>query len=335
MNTTLAAMLISGILLGGCATPVAGPEATPTGGAVVPTATAAPPTPVPTYTVSGTVFFDYNGDGLRDEGEPPIEGVPIRVAGLSTTSGPDGRYSLAGVPAGRQRVQVESPTQETATAFRYMSSSVKAFQSIDEPIIVQVADDAELDVALMQGFLTLPLTCEAPLSEPPCWVDLDFGPGVTDWQGGSRTCRDNHYGIDYVTPAGQAVVAAAPGFIVEAEVGWPNVPRDPDLGLWDDGNRITIYHGYGVYSIYAHLGDRFFVQARPLTRCCMEFEQVSRGQILALSGNTGALTEGPHLHFQIDEGGIGWDRRVDPYRDLQDPRSGSLWTKDNDPQCLP
>ena len=153
MNTTLAAMLISGILLGGCATPVAGPEATPTGGAVVPTATAAPPTPVPTYTVSGTVFFDYNGDGLRDEGEPPIEGVPIRVAGLSTTSGPDGRYSLAGVPAGRQRVQVESPTQETATAFRYMSSSVKAFQSIDEPIIVQVADDAE---PVSYTHLTLP-----------------------------------------------------------------------------------------------------------------------------------------------------------------------------------
>jgi hypothetical protein len=48
------------------------------------------------------VVFDYTGNAWRDEGEPPIEGVPIRVAGLSTTSGPDGCQSLAGVPAGGQ-----------------------------------------------------------------------------------------------------------------------------------------------------------------------------------------------------------------------------------------
>lgn len=118
MKKTIAAIIIAGALLAGCAAPAPGPTGTPTQEMVVPTATAvAPtevptatptdtptstptatptpeptntPTPIPTYALSGTVFFDYNGNGLRDEGEPPIEGAPIRVAGLSTTSGPDG-----------------------------------------------------------------------------------------------------------------------------------------------------------------------------------------------------------------------------------------------------
>lgn len=337
VTRTVAAIVMSGLLLAGCAAPSADPEAVLTQGTPVPTATTASATPLCTYALSGTVFFDYNGNGAWDDGEPPIEGVAIGVAGLSTTSALDGSYSMGGVPAGRQRVQVESPTQATATAFRYISLSVEAFQPIDEPIIVTLRGNTELNVPLMQGFLTLPLTCETPLSEPLCWIDLDFGGGVRDWQGDSHTCGENHDGINYVTPEGQAVVAAAPGFIVEAENGWPDVPRDQDLGLWEDGNRIVISHGYGLYSIYLHLSDTLFVRARPFSACsiCMEFEQVSRGQVLALSGSTGASTEEPHLHFQIDEGGIGTDLRVDPYRDLQDPRSETLWTKDNDPQCSP
>ncbi len=131
MNNTIP-VIILGALLAGCATQTTGPTATPTQGAVMPTGTTAlhtalptvtptetptctptatptpeptnTPTPVRTHTLSGTVFFDYNGNGLRDGGEPPIQGVPIRVAGLSTTSGRDGSYSLAGVPAGSRQV---------------------------------------------------------------------------------------------------------------------------------------------------------------------------------------------------------------------------------------
>lgn len=165
-------------------------------------------------------------------------------------------------------------------------------------------------------------------------MDVDSSARVRDWQGSSRTCAGDHCGIGFVVPEVQAVVAAAPGFIVEVENGPPNVVPAPDLGLWYDGNRMVVSHGYDLYSIYAHLADTFFVQPRPLTRCCMEFEQVSPRQILALSGNTGALHEGPLLHLRIDDDGVGSQLRVDLCRDLQDPRSGSLWAKDNDPQCL-
>jgi hypothetical protein len=330
VKATLAALLVAGTVLAGCGTPVAGPEATPTEPTAGP-ASANTRAPAPAYTLSGIVFFDHNGNGSRDEGEPPIEGVLVEVGGLSTTSGPDGRYSLVGVSGGKQRVQVESPTREPAAPFRYISLSLEAFQTIDEPIKVTVGADTELNVALMQGILTLPLTCETLLCEVTARAEPHSGAGVSH----SRACRGSSSGIDYAVPEGQPVIAAAPGFIVEAENGWPEVPRDPDLGLWDDGNRITIDHGYGLYSIYTHLSDTYFVETVPITRCCMEYEWVSRGQVLALSGETGTSTQGPHLHFETYEGGIGAEHMTDPYRDPENPLSRSLWTKDNDPQCLP
>lgn len=150
MTRTLAAVLISGIFLVGCAAPVAHPGATPTEGTFVPTATTAPPTPLRTYTLSGTVFFDYNGNGSRNEGEPPIEGVAILVAGLSTTSGPDGSYSLAGVPAGTQQLHVERPNRGPEEALKYISLSLGAFQTIEEPIMVSVGENTQLNIGLMQ-----------------------------------------------------------------------------------------------------------------------------------------------------------------------------------------
>ncbi len=115
-------------------------------------------TPVRTYALSGTVFFDYNGNAARDEDEPPIDGVRIQVAGVTSTSESDGSYSVAGVPTGSQQVYVESPSQEVATAFRYISSSLMDFQSIDDPIIVTVEHDTQVNIGLMR-WLPEPITC--------------------------------------------------------------------------------------------------------------------------------------------------------------------------------
>ena len=54
------------------------------------------------------------------------------------------------------------------------------------------------------------------------------------------------------------------------------------------GNYVAIYHGDGVYSYYMHC-SKLSVGVG---------EEVSRGQQVALSGNTGIST-GPHLHFAI------------------------------------
>ncbi len=63
------------------------------------------------------------------------------------------------------------------------------------------------------------------------------------------------------------------------------------------GNSIIIDHGQGVYTCYYHL-SKFKVK---------EGDRVQRGEVIALSGDTGRIT-GPHLHFSARVGGL----QVDP-----------------------
>jgi hypothetical protein len=36
---------------------------------------------MPTYTLSGVVFFDYNGNGIQDVKEPAVAGAKIQLVG--------------------------------------------------------------------------------------------------------------------------------------------------------------------------------------------------------------------------------------------------------------
>lgn len=178
--------------------------ATPT---ATPTATSTQ-TPIPSYTLSGRVFFDYNGSGLQEEGEPGIQGVPVWVDSLGSavhaTTGADGSYSIPNVPPGAHQVYVSSPAQDPATAFRYINKflrwvDIPAYEMngvqvpaqhvpdtqilpIAESLAVSMTNNQELNVALMHGFLTLPFV-RAQYPEPWAWNWFDIvGYRVSDAQ---------------------------------------------------------------------------------------------------------------------------------------------------------
>jgi murein DD-endopeptidase MepM/ murein hydrolase activator NlpD len=65
------------------------------------------------------------------------------------------------------------------------------------------------------------------------------------------------------------------------------------------GKTIIIDHGLGIFSLYLHLKE-FKVS---------EGEKVKKGEIIALSGNTG-YSISPHLHFSVKING----KSVDPLR---------------------
>src|SRR5258707_585163 len=62
-----------------------------------------------------------------------------------------------------------------------------------------------------------------------------------------------------------------------------------DVG-WEDGygNMLTIDHGYGLVTRFAHCSRIFVVRGT----------RVKRGQKIALVGSTGLAT-GPHLHYEV------------------------------------
>jgi hypothetical protein len=94
-----------------------------------------------------------------------------------------------------------------------------------------------------------------------------------------------HEGIDVVAPAGSPIEAPAKGKIVFA--GW-------EAGY---GNLVTIDHGFGVVTRFAH-ASRLLVKVG---------QTVRRGDRIGLVGNTG-LSTGPHLHYEVHVNG----RPVDP-----------------------
>lgn len=100
----------------------------------------------------------------------------------------------------------------------------------------------------------------------------------------------NHGAID-IGVSYQPVYAAEAGLVVTAQY------------VSGYGNFIMIWHKEKgqLYTCYGHLSQY----------CVSLGETVSRGQQIAVSGNTGVST-GPHLHFEVRTGGSGKACRVDP-----------------------
>jgi murein DD-endopeptidase MepM/ murein hydrolase activator NlpD len=96
-----------------------------------------------------------------------------------------------------------------------------------------------------------------------------------------------HEGIDVSAPMGSPIEAPAAGIVSDA--GW-------ETGY---GNSITIDHGFGIVTKFAHA-------SKLLVR---NGQRVSRGQRIALVGNSGLAT-GPHLHYEVHVNG----RPVNPLK---------------------
>jgi len=99
--------------------------------------------------------------------------------------------------------------------------------------------------------------------------------------------QKEHYGIDIAAPTDAPVKATLDGTVISA--GWSA----------ETGYVVTIQHKDNIISIYKHNAKIFknvgnFVKA---------------GDVIATVGNTGDLSTGPHLHFEIWHGGVSLNPR--------------------------
>ena len=87
----------------------------------------------------------------------------------------------------------------------------------------------------------------------------------------------NHYGIDLVAQPNEVVLAIADGTVL--------------LASWaiETGHTMAIQHKNGYISFYKH-------NSKLLKR---QGERVKAGESIAIIGNSGELTTGPHLHFEL------------------------------------
>jgi murein DD-endopeptidase MepM/ murein hydrolase activator NlpD len=311
---------------------------------------------LPSERLSGTVFFDHNGDGQQAESEPGIPSVKLCIEAHNgkecTQSEEDGSFQFDNLDAGDHQLRVESPTNDEQSEYRYIMvpngyAEVPAYYAFGErvpkqrlpgikiaamgtPVQVSVEGETFLNLALTQGYLTDPFSCQdrERITETHAY-DLDPERGkVRDYTGNtsmeftsSGRITDNHQAVDWGNSnrnvIGLPVRAAAPGIV--AFVG-------EDYTTHGDCRMVTIAHpDTGHKTGYVHL-EKILVN---------DNQEVQRGQILGTLGDS--CTEWPHLHFTFNP---GWDPDSDdwsnknPYRDTQDPQSFTWWTVDNTPVCL-
>ena len=86
-----------------------------------------------------------------------------------------------------------------------------------------------------------------------------------------------HYGVDVPAVTNTPIKAVSDGRVVFSE--W----------TIDTGFVIILEHSFNLISVYKHNSSGLITQG----------DYVKSGQAIALSGNTGELTTGPHLHFEL------------------------------------
>lgn len=88
---------------------------------------------------------------------------------------------------------------------------------------------------------------------------------------------EDHYGVDIVSKRNEPVMSVASGTVI--------------ISSWtqDSGYVIAIQHNSDLISIYKHNAE--------LLKKTGNF--VNGGEVIAIIGNSGDLTDGPHLHFEL------------------------------------
>lgn len=106
---------------------------------------------------------------------------------------------------------------------------------------------------------------------------LYFVPPVSGEISAGYLASEKHYGVDILAPKNTPVKAILDGFVISSD--W----------TLETGNTLGIQHDHNLISFYKHnsqllksIGD-----------------QVRAGEAIAIIGNTGTLSDGPHLHFEL------------------------------------
>lgn len=107
--------------------------------------------------------------------------------------------------------------------------------------------------------------------------DIHFFPPLKGIVTNKFNKKDKHFGVDIVSSANEPISATLKGRVIFAS--W----------TLETGNVIQIQHENNIISIYKHL-DHLIVE---------EGDEVNKADPIAFVGNTGEITTGPHLHFEL------------------------------------
>jgi len=118
---------------------------------------------------------------------------------------------------------------------------------------------------------------EGSLSQNDDMKGVFFFTPINGSVSGSFDLKEGHFGVDVVAPKDEAVMATLDGTVV--------------FNTWtpEEGHVIYLQHNYNLISVYKH--NAFVLKKVG--------EFVEAGEPVAIIGNSGRLSTGPHLHFEL------------------------------------
>lgn len=129
-------------------------------------------------------------------------------------------------------------------------------------------------------------------------VSQDFGQNGTQF----NLASGGHTGRDYAVPTGTQVHASLAGTVVWAD--WANnLPGGDTAAAW--ANRWYLHPTFGGIVVVIDHGDFLTVYAHLNRTDLNRGDRVATGQVIGLSGATGAAT-GPHLHWEVIPRPFAW-----------------------------
>lgn len=122
-------------------------------------------------------------------------------------------------------------------------------------------------------------------SDPLLQLQFPVFPPVEGFLTRGFDARSGHYGVDWAVEEGTVVRSIGNGYVIFAD--WTQA----------GGFVIIVQHTDGYLSVYKH-NQRLLKQVG---------DRVRDREAIALSGNTGEITTGPHLHFELWRYGLAQD----------------------------
>ncbi|MFK7933935.1 MAG: M23 family metallopeptidase [Saprospiraceae bacterium] len=152
-------------------------------------------------------------------------------------------------------------------------------ESVDSLEVDKVIADEELrrEVELDEIGTAAQLSRASGFSTDKPLAQMYFTPPMTGEISASYMPDKGHYGVDVLAPANTPVKSVMDGFVFISD--W----------TMETGNTIGIQHSNNVITFYKHNSS--------LLKEIGDY--VKAGEAVAIIGNTGTLSDGPHLHFEL------------------------------------
>jgi Peptidase family M23 len=210
-----------------------------------------------------SLWHEQRWIGLRGLLGVDLEKAPGRYEWKASWPGPGGQVQTCSVPI-------------TVRAGKFQTERLKVEQQFVQPNPEQVqrAEEDQKKMKAIYDTVTPERLWDGEFRMPLKIITTAGNFGRRRVLNGEA--RSPHGGVDLPAKTGTPVYSSQAGKVVLAE------------NLYYSGNTIVIDHGYGIYTLYAHLSE-ITVQAGEMVQCWEEIGKV---------GATGRVT-GPHLHWGL------------------------------------